>query len=243
MGKLWLPDPRMEMPELLEPGKKPIGNVVIKPETGVKFSALGGRSSLSGEPVILGADASIIVTVKGKTYSVPTNKTTGVSLNYRMPAVSRYSAAILFRFNGVTSSNRRFNFGQIQTGGTGKGTYYDWGFPYFGSAREAFWFVKNGSAVEGPALTENQWYVMSVSYASGGTDGARLFIDGSLRATGTVSGFTSSDYDAKIGYRWGSNNPNSVDVAAVFLAPDRVWSDAQHQKIAENLYSTLLAPA
>ena len=29
MGKLWLPDPRMEMPELLEPGRKPIGPVGI----------------------------------------------------------------------------------------------------------------------------------------------------------------------------------------------------------------------
>lgn len=29
MGKLWLPDSRLEMPELLEPGRKPVGNVKI----------------------------------------------------------------------------------------------------------------------------------------------------------------------------------------------------------------------
>lgn len=72
MGKLWLPDSRLEMPELLEPGRKPVGNVKIDWEhpltKGLVYMSLyteeGAVNLASGERTI-STNSPIAIAEKG----------------------------------------------------------------------------------------------------------------------------------------------------------------------------------
>jgi hypothetical protein len=254
MAGFFIPDPRFEMPELLIPGRKPIGPVVIDWDKSLTrglealFIAQGpillNLMDSSNNIFDVGGEATfpeVVPSVGMGLSSVATSTDSGLTSNFKISSTSEYTIAYHGMFTELGASFRLFLMGQTQAGG---GSGYDMGGPYFGNSGNFNFFAKNGGVVgssQTGASLVNKPFTWSGRYKSGESSGTRQHINGVLDGVGTISGAAGTSYPLQIGRRW-ANNDVLDSVSVLIPVWGRGLSDPEILAWHSDPYNSLVIP-
>ena len=247
MANLILPDPRMEMPELLEPGRKPVGPVEVDRShplaRGLTEVVLfhGLRDTLTNERYQLLASGAIdaqnfIGDGGDSVFYMGTNPshtgqisiaagviTTATDLQHIVSADSQSNSRRDYQFR---LSNQKLQFIPFVGGSTG---------------------VADGATT----VPQNKHFIAGCTFdKNAATNNARVFLDGSLDGQTTKAGALDADLSGvSIGNRVTNVNytTENIDgfglsglITFVFIWGDRALTAAEHLEIARNPYQFLI---